>query len=107
MGLSNYTMWMMICGFFIPPVEAVIQQSHFSNALRATLNFIMCCAVAVGITYWQAHIDFHNWLKSALVILVTAIATYHGMWKPTNIAPTVEKKSTMRVSFGIPTPPTP
>lgn len=105
--LTNYQMWLLISGFLLPPVEAVLQQQHWSNAVRAVVNFILCCLVAMGVIYWKGQFDFHQWSHSVLLVLVTAIATYHGLWQPTNIAPTIESKTRVpvHISFGNPKTP--
>jgi hypothetical protein len=91
--MTNLQMWSLIVGFVMPPVQAILQQQHWPNRIRALLNFVLCAVVALGITYFKGGIDFHNWISSALVVLVTAIASYHGLWKPTDVAPAIEAKT--------------
>lgn len=92
--MSNYLMWSIISGFLLPPVEAIIQQSRWTSTVRAICNFLCCCAVALGVVYWQApKVDLHDWVRSALLVLVTAISIYKGLWQPTTIAPKIEAKT--------------
>lgn len=86
-------MWSLIVGFFLPPVQAVIQQSHWPERIRALVNFASCAVAAFGVVYFTGSVNFRDWVQSALVVLVAAIATYKGTWKPTGIAPTIEAKT--------------
>lgn len=97
--MTNFMMWSLIAGFFLPPVEAFLQQSHWATWFRAVVNFLACCAVAVGVVYWQEPtLDWHDWIKATLTVLVTAIAVYKGLWQPTTIAPKIENKTNLRIS---------
>jgi len=91
--MSNYIMWSLIVGFFLPPAEAALQQSHWPAWLRAVVNFALCCIAALGIVLWQEGINFHDWVKAALTTLVTAIAVYKGLWSPTRVSSTIESKT--------------
>jgi hypothetical protein len=92
--MSNLEKWNLIAGFLSPPVIAIIQQSHWSQKLRASVTFVFACLVALGTVYWQSDLTWGHWMESALTVLVAAVATYHGFWQPTKVAPTVEKATT-------------
>jgi len=93
--MSNIEMWSGIAGFLLPPVIAVVQQQKWQQGLRAVVTFLICLAVA-AITVFIQYGNWHgrSWVDSALTILVAAIATYHGFWKPTGVAPSVENATT-------------
>ena len=94
--MTNLQLWSIVVGFFLPPVQAIIQQQSFSTQLRAGINFVACAVAAVGVTYFQGDLTGRRFIEAGLVILVTTIATYSGTWKPTGIAPGIEKAT----SFG-------
>lgn len=90
--MSNTGMWSLIVGFLLPPVIAVVQQERWQAGFKAIIAFVICLLAAVGTVLIQVGSwDWHKWIQSALLILVTAIATYHGFWKPTDVAPAVER----------------
>jgi uncharacterized membrane protein YfcA len=95
--MGNLEMWAAIVGFLLPPVMAILQQTKFDTALKAILAFIACLAVSVPTVYLQGSGDFtwERWSTALLTILTTAMATYHGFWKPTNVAPTIEKATNL------------
>ena len=93
--MSDLAMWSLIAGFFLPPVQAIVQQQHWSQSLRAIVNFFACLLVGAGVAYFSAALTGKTWVESALVVLVTSIATYRGTWKPAGIAPQIEAGTTV------------
>lgn len=96
--MSNIQMWSLIAGFFLPPILAVIQQSHWTNTLRAIVTFIACLVVALGTTYFNGGINAKDWVQSALVVLVATLSTYHGLWKTSGVAPMIETGTNIRAN---------
>jgi hypothetical protein len=89
--MSNAAMWALIVGFFLPHVVAVVQQPRWSVGLRAFITFLASVVAAFGTVLIQNNgWSWHDWVSSTLLILVTAIATYKGLWKPVGIAPAIE-----------------
>lgn len=91
--MSNLQMWALIVGFLLPPVLAVIQQARWSDAFRAVVAFLACAVAGAGTAYFQGDLNFERWVEAGLVILVSAMATYRGLWKPSGIAPAIEAKT--------------
>ena len=92
--LSNAAMWALIVGFFLPHIIAVVQQPGWSSGLRSVITFLSCGGAAIGTVLIQlGHWDWHNWINSTLLILVTTISTYKGLWKPMGIAPLIENST--------------
>lgn len=93
--MTNTAMWALIVGFFLPVGIAVIQQKSWSTGFRAIVGFLMCLVAAAGqILIQVGDWDWHTWIKSSLLIFVTAISTYESFWKKTGIAPSVETSTT-------------
>ena len=93
--MSNIEMWALVAGFLSPPVIALIQQTHWREQLRALLTFVWSLVLG-AITLWiNGGFTGHRYVEVALTILVTAIATYKGLWKPTSIAPKIEAATTI------------
>lgn len=89
-GLSNLAMWSLIVGALTPPLLAVVQQPRWPSGLRAL--FMVAAAVVDGIVvaWLQGNLDFARFTNSALVAGVAIITAYHGLWKPTGVAPAIE-----------------
>lgn len=92
--MTNLEMWALVVGFVLPPVLAVVQQTNWSNRLRAVVAFAACLAAGTGTVLVQKdHWDWSEWVSTSLLVLVTAIATYRNFWKPTGIATGIEVKT--------------
>lgn len=89
--LSNLDLWNLVAGFLLPPVLAVIQQPRWPDWLRAGVAFVAALLVAVGTTYFEGGISGEDWVRSALVVFVVAVATYASFWKKTGLAPRIEE----------------
>lgn len=98
--MTNMQMWALIAGFLMPPVQAVIQQRNWSQTVRAVCNFVCSCLVGAGTAYFAGTLTGKTWVQATLVVLVAGIASYHGTWKPTNIAPNIEGATTPKKHRG-------
>lgn len=94
--MSNLLMWSLVIGFFMPPVQSVIQQTKWSARFRALVNFLACAIAGAGIAYFQGDFSDRRFVESSLVVLVTAISVYSGTWKPSGISPTIEKATSLK-----------
>lgn len=89
-GLSNLAMYALVVGFFLPPVLAIVQQSSWSDKVRAVVAFLACLVAGAGTAYFQGDLTGRRFAEASLVILTTGMATYRNFWKPTGVAPTIE-----------------
>lgn len=99
-GLSNLAMYALVVGFFLPPVLALVQQQSWSTKLRASIAFIACVVAGAGTAYFQGDLTGRRFAEATLVILTTGMATYQSFWKPTEIAPRIERESSKVVGTG-------
>jgi hypothetical protein len=88
---SDVVMWSLVVGFVTPLVTAIIVQSHWSSGAKAILNFVVAGIGACGVQYFEGNLDWnHNLVSTILFVAVTSIAAYHGLLRPTAVAPAVE-----------------
>lgn len=92
--MNNLEMWSLIVGFLLPIFIAFIQQEKWPSWLRSVIMFVICLIAAAGTVYFQDRFDVQDYVTSALLIVVTAIGTYKGIWQPTGIAPALEHATT-------------
>jgi hypothetical protein len=97
---SNAQEWALVVGFLLPLVMSVINQPGWSGQVKSLLAFAASALAGVGTLYFAQHSDkdVPTWISTALLILVTAQASYHGFHKPTGIAPTIEAKTSPSTS---------
>ena len=91
--MTNFQMWSLIVGFALPPVLSIVQQSAWSDRLRAVIAFLACAVAGAGVAYFQGDLTGKRFVEAGLVVLVTAVATYRNFWKPTGVAPAIETKT--------------
>lgn len=89
--MSNLEMWALVVGFLLPPVLSIVMQTGWSEAVQSVVAFLGCALAGAGTAYFQGDLTGRRFVEAGLVVLVTAIATYKGFWKPTRISPTIEK----------------
>ncbi len=87
---DNLTMWSLIVGFLSPVVISIIQQPSWQRPLRAVVTFLWAVIVGAATAYFSDEFGGRSIVSSVLFVLVTAIATYNGLWKRTGIAPAIE-----------------
>jgi len=90
---SDAQLYAAVVGFFLPLAISVIQRQKFSTALQAVLGFLCVAAASAGTTYFTDGFDGGNYVHALLIVFVATITAYHGFWKPTGVAPKVEKKT--------------
>lgn len=93
--MNNLQLWSLVVGFFLPPLQSIIQQTSWPDKLRATVNFAACLIAGAGVAFFQGDLTGRRFVEASLVVLVAAIATYKGTWKPTGISPTIEKATNL------------
>lgn len=93
--MSNLQMWALIVGFFMPVVLSIIVQTGWSTQIQAVLTFLASLVAGAGTAYFQGDLTGKRFVEASLVVLVTAVATYHGSWKPSGIAPAIEAKTNL------------
>jgi hypothetical protein len=87
---SNLVMWAAVVGFFMPPLLSIVQQPGWSQPLRSIVMFVASIIAGAGTVYFQGAWDMTNVVTTILFVMVTAIATYKGLWTPTGISPKIE-----------------
>lgn len=89
---SNLDLISAAVGFLLPLALAAVQREHWRTQIKAAVTFAVALAAATITTYVAGAFDAGNWTTSALVILVTALSTYEGFYKPTGIAAAIAAK---------------
>jgi hypothetical protein len=88
---TQLQMWNVIAGFIGPIVLSVIIQTGWSRSVQAVLAFAYSAGLSVVTTALESKLDFDNWVTSLFVVFTATISAYHGFWKPTQVAPKIEK----------------
>lgn len=95
---SNLMMWAVVVGFFMPILLAIVQQPSWSSPVRSMVMFVASVIAGAGTVYFQGAWDTTNLVTTILFVMVTAIATYKGLWQPTTVVPKIELATSPKAS---------
>lgn len=91
--MDNTVTFAAIVGFVCPPIIAVINREKWSGQVKGVIAFIVCLLAAIGTAWYEQTANWHDIRKVLPVVFGAAILTYHQFWKPTGIAPSIEKNT--------------
>lgn len=95
-GSINVQNWQVILGFLLPLATAVLLQQHWSSQLKAIVAFVfMVIVTSIGMFISGDFHDTHDWLTAVLAVFSASIVSYVGFWKPTGVAPTIERTTSV------------
>jgi hypothetical protein len=87
---ENLAMWSLIVGTVLPPIVAIIMQPSWPQWARTVVAVLASLVAGFGTVWFSGQWSMDDWVTSTLIVLVTSIATYKGLWTPTGIAQKVE-----------------
>jgi hypothetical protein len=91
---ETLALWSTIVGFLLPPVMAVVMQARWRPELKGVVVFLACLVAATGTVSLQGQIgDVTALMTSILLIFAGVITTYRLYWRPSGIAPLVERRT--------------
>lgn len=88
--MDDLTMWSLVVGTLLPPLISVIQQPTWPDWVRAVATAAIALVVGGLTAYFTGDLEGKTLVSSFLVVLVAAITTYKGFWKPTSVSPRIE-----------------
>lgn len=91
--MDNTVTFAVIIGFLAPPVIAAINREKWSSEVKGVVAFLLCLVAAAATAWYEASLDTHNLRKTIPLVFGAAIMSYHQFWRPTGIAPSIEKKT--------------
>jgi ABC-type xylose transport system permease subunit len=90
-GLSDLDLWSGLVGFLMPALIAALVQSHWSSQVKGAAT-VGVCIVGGGVTAWlTGYLHGITVIRAILVVLGAALVFYQIFWKPSKIAPSIEK----------------
>lgn len=93
-----------VAGPVVALLVGLVSKSSASSGLKAVINLLFS-AIAASLSVVilnDGNLVTQEFLTSVIMVWVTSIASYHGFWKPTNVAPALANAT---AGFGIGSPP--
>ena len=95
---SNQAMWAAVAGWFVPLLISAIVQTGWDSRAKSLAAFAVCVGVA-AVTAWLAgQLTLEDLVTSGLIVVVTAKTSYEALWKPTGVAPAIERATSRRAA---------
>jgi hypothetical protein len=91
-ALSTRELWSLAVGTFLPLLVAIPMQPGWPDWARATFNVFVCIVVGAVTSYLDGALAFSGFdavLRSILMVLLAAWASYSALWRHT-VAPAIE-----------------
>jgi hypothetical protein len=90
-NVSNLDMWSALVGSLMPPVVAVANRPTWRPWVKGAVTIGSCLVAAVVTAYLNGTASGGDLTRSGLVVALTAVGTYRVFWRPSGIAPAIEK----------------
>lgn len=90
-GMTDLAMWSMLVGFAAPPVVALVNSSNWRPWTRALVTAVICVLIGGMTAYLTGDLSGRRWISAALVVATAAILSYRAYWRPSGIAPALER----------------
>jgi hypothetical protein len=84
-----------IVGAILPVLFSIVNQSHWSSAVKSVTVAALCVPSALVTAAVEGQLSLDSWATSLIFIYGAVITTYKGLYKPTGVAPTIEKATTI------------
>ena len=96
--LTNAELWAGALGYVLPPVIAIVAQPRWSGAVRALLMLFVATADGLGSAYFTDQFTGRSTVTCMLTAAIAIGVAYHTVWKPSGIAPGIERATSTRPS---------
>ncbi|WP_377271939.1 hypothetical protein [Peterkaempfera sp. SMS 1(5)a] len=93
--MDNAQMWALIVGAIAPLVIAVINQPTWSAPAKAAITAVASVLIGLGTAYFAGDFAGKDVVTSILTAFVAAITAYHGFFKPSTLAPRLERATSL------------
>lgn len=91
MPLSNPELWAAALAVVLPPIIAIVNQPRWSGAVKAIFALVVAAIVGLGTAYFNGDFNGRTIVSCILIAVIVIGTTYHTLWKPSGIAPGIER----------------
>lgn len=83
----------VIVGFFLPLILAIPIQSHWPTEVKTLFSVAAYAAAGAVTAAATGNLTGKTFWQTTLEILVLGVVGYQGVWKPSNLAPTIAART--------------
>lgn len=96
--MTDLDLWAIAVGAISPLVIALVQQKQWPSHVKAIIMVVSVILIGLGNVYFNGQFDVKDMSHSILLVFVGAITAYHGLWKPTGVAPAIESATSKKAA---------
>lgn len=94
--MTDSQMWSLIVGFLAPLLVAVVERPGWPKWLRTVVAAGFSIAAGTGTVWLTGNLDGRSVVTSILLVAVTSMAAYKGLWKPASVTLRIEAATSPR-----------
>lgn len=91
MPLSNPELWSAALAVVLPLAIAVVNQPRWSSAVKGLLMLLVAAGDGLGTAYFNDSFHGRTVVSCVLLAVIVIGTTYRTLWKPSGIAPAIER----------------
>jgi hypothetical protein len=84
-------LWSALVGAWLPVIIAAINRHTWSSQAKGISTFVISGVAALGTSYFAGELDGEDIIVNVMIVLSAATVSYQTFWKPTDIAPSIER----------------
>ena len=88
---TDAQLWATGLGFVLPPVIAIVNQPRWASPVKGLLMLAVAALVGLGTAYFNGDFDGKPVITCMLLAAVAIGTSYYTVWKPSGIAPGIER----------------
>ncbi|MEU6365789.1 hypothetical protein ABZ876_08535 [Streptomyces sp. NPDC046931] len=88
---TDAQLWSAALGYLLPLAIAVVAQPRWSGAVKGLLMLVVATGDGLGTAYFNGEFSGKSIVTCVLVAAVAIGVAYHTVWKPSGIAPGIER----------------
>lgn len=92
---ANVVLVGLLVGSVTPLLTSLVQQPKWSKNVRIAVAVVVSVVVGFAIAAADGKLNPGNFFAVVMAVLVSAEAFYQKLWKPTGVAPSVERATTL------------
>jgi peptidoglycan/LPS O-acetylase OafA/YrhL len=77
-ALSNFALWSLLGGSITSLATSIIGRARWQSETKLAAFFVLSCITAGINAYFNRSLNFDDWVRSLMIVLVSGIATYHA-----------------------------
>jgi hypothetical protein len=90
-ALTALDRWSILVGTLLPLLVATINRQSWPGWARLLVTTVAVLLASAITVYLQGAWDAKDWVGSMILVGSFALATYQWAWKPSGVAPAIER----------------